>query len=119
MANRYEYKSLNQSTSDIRLLRLLPNDGNDKLKNIPACQIFHTSLNRNSKFVALSYVWGDTKSSRIILVDKCPVGMGRDEGEGCSIERATASDYIHGVEYLEHSRSAVSRGCDDMVEHSG
>jgi hypothetical protein len=42
-----------------------------------------------------------------------------EEREGCSIERATASDYIHGVEYLEHSRLAVSRGCDDMVEHSG
>jgi hypothetical protein len=29
--------------------------------------------------------------------------------EGCSIKRATASDYIHKVKYLEHSRSAVLR----------
>jgi hypothetical protein len=36
-------------------------------------------------------------------------GNGEEEREGCCIKRATASDYIHKVKYLEHSRSAVSR----------
>jgi hypothetical protein len=73
MPNRYKYKPLCQSTSAIRLLKLLPNDGNGKFKYIPACQIFHASLNSNSEYVALSYVWGDKKSSRIILVETDPM----------------------------------------------
>jgi hypothetical protein len=36
-------------------------------------------------------------------------GNGEEEREGCCIKGATASDYIHEVKYLEHSRSAVSR----------
>jgi hypothetical protein len=48
MANRYVYQPLNQLTSDIRVLRHLLNDGNDKLKNISACQMFRTSLDENS-----------------------------------------------------------------------
>jgi hypothetical protein len=46
-------------------------------------------------------------------------GNGEEEREGSCIEGAPESDYIHEVKYLEHSRSAVSRGCDDIVEHSG
>jgi hypothetical protein len=34
---------------------------------------------------------------------------GEEEREGCCIKGATASDYIHKVKYLEHSRSAVLR----------
>jgi hypothetical protein len=41
-----------------------------------------------------------------------------EEREGCFTKGAAESDYIHEVKYLEHSRSAVSRGCDDIVEHS-
>lgn len=78
MTYRYKYQPLCQSTSDIRLLRFLPGDGNDNLKNIPACHIFYTSLYGDPKFVALSYVWGDTKDSRIILVEKYPVRVTRN-----------------------------------------
>ncbi|KAF2804944.1 HET-domain-containing protein, partial [Mytilinidion resinicola] len=55
---------------DIRLLKLLPRDINAKLKWIPACQIIHTGLDSHPEFVALSYVWGDAKDSRVILVEK-------------------------------------------------
>jgi hypothetical protein len=33
--------------------------------------------------------------------------------------RMRSEGSILRVEYLEHSRSAVLRGCDDMIEHSG
>jgi hypothetical protein len=78
MTTQYEYQPICRSTSDIRLLKLLPRDSNDKLKNIPACHIFHTSLHKRPKFAALSYVWGDTKDSRIILVENCPVRVTRN-----------------------------------------
>ena len=42
----------------------------------------------------------------------------RDEREGCFIERVAESDYIHEVEYLEHSRSAVCYVAVTIVEHS-
>ncbi|KAH7088044.1 heterokaryon incompatibility protein-domain-containing protein [Paraphoma chrysanthemicola] len=37
------------------------------------CYISHTSLHEDPKFVALSYAWGDTKDSRMILLENCPV----------------------------------------------
>jgi hypothetical protein len=73
MTNGYEYQPLSQSTKDIRLLRFLPRNGNDKLKYIPACGIRHTSLRKDPKFVALSYVWGDAKHERMILLENHPV----------------------------------------------
>lgn len=47
---------LHRSRNEIRLLKLLPKDGNEKLKFIPACHIFHASLHDKLKYVALSYV---------------------------------------------------------------
>ncbi|KAF2736266.1 heterokaryon incompatibility protein, partial [Polyplosphaeria fusca] len=73
MAKRYEYQPLCQSTSDIRLLRLLPSNGNHTLKNIPSCEIFHTSLQAAPGFEALSYAWGDASDKRIILLGNCSV----------------------------------------------
>ncbi|KAH8708385.1 hypothetical protein GQ44DRAFT_731581 [Phaeosphaeriaceae sp. PMI808] len=73
MTTRYEYQPLCQSTGDIRLLKLLPSANNDNLKNIPVCHISHTNLHEDPKFVALSYAWGDTKDSRMILLENCPV----------------------------------------------
>jgi hypothetical protein len=100
MVNRYEYKSLNQSTSDIRLLKLLPNDGNDKLKNIPACQIFHISLDMNPTFVALSYVWGDPNSSRIILVEKCPMRVTTSLYDALMAIRPSKEPIIIWIDFL-------------------
>jgi hypothetical protein len=111
MANRYEYKSLNPKTSDIRLLRLLPNDGNDKLKNIPACQIFHTSLNRNSKFVALSYVWGDTKSSRVILVETCPMRVTTSLYDALMAIRPSKEPIVIWIDFLCINQSDTKEKC--------
>lgn len=73
MTNRYGYRTLHRSRSEIRLLKLLPKDGSEKLKFIPACHIFHAALHEKPKFVALSYVWGDAIDSRLILVENSPV----------------------------------------------
>ncbi|KAF1995302.1 hypothetical protein P154DRAFT_500448 [Amniculicola lignicola CBS 123094] len=73
ITDRYEYQPLCQSTCDIRLLRVIPNDGNHNLKNIPACQISHTSLHEDPNFVALSYVLGDPNDLRIIILENRPI----------------------------------------------
>ncbi|KAI2488503.1 heterokaryon incompatibility protein [Pyrenophora tritici-repentis] len=73
MTNQYNYDPIDQSTREIRLLKLLPQDGNSKFKNTPSCDIFHTSLNKNPKFIALSYVWGNAKDLGVIRVKDCTV----------------------------------------------
>jgi hypothetical protein len=111
MANRYKYNSLNQSTNDIRLLRLLPNHGNDKLKNIPACQVFHTSLDRNPKFVALSYVWGDTNSSRIILVETCPMRVTTSLYDALMAIRPSTEPIVVWIDFLCINQSDTKEKC--------
>jgi hypothetical protein len=98
MPNRFKYKPLCQSTSDIRLLKLLPNNG--KFKNTPACHIFHTSLNSNSGYVALSYVWGDTKSSRIILVEKYPMRVTRSLYDALMAIRPSKEPLVIWIDFL-------------------
>jgi hypothetical protein len=75
MTNRYRcrYRTLSPSIREIRLLKLLPRDGSEKLKFIPACHIFLAALQEKPKFVALSYVWGDATDSRLILDENSPV----------------------------------------------
>ncbi|TAQ88809.1 hypothetical protein B7494_g2866 [Chlorociboria aeruginascens] len=70
--SQYEYQKLDRSKREVRLLKLLPKDGNEKLKLIPACHLFHATLHEKPKFVALSYVWGATTNLRVILVDNTP-----------------------------------------------
>jgi len=67
-SNGYEYRTLQRSRNEIRLLKLLPSDGNGKLKDIPACHMFHAALHEHPKFVARSYVWGTT-DVRVTLVE--------------------------------------------------
>jgi hypothetical protein len=100
MTKGYEYRPLNQSTSDIRLLRLLPQDGDDKLKNIPACQIFHASLRKNPEFVALSYVWGDTGDARIILVESRPVKVTTNLYDAMMALRPLGQPIIIWIDFL-------------------
>jgi hypothetical protein len=100
MSNRYVYQPLNQSTSDIRVLRLLPNNGNSKLKDIPACQIFHTSLDDNPKFVALSYVWGDTTKSRAILVETYTVLVNTNLYEALMALRPSKIPIVIWIDFL-------------------
>jgi hypothetical protein len=69
----YEYQPLHRPKSEIRLVKLLPKDSNEKLKLIPTCHIFHAALHEKPKFVALSYVWGATTDLRVILLDDSPV----------------------------------------------
>ena len=64
-----QYRSLDRSTNEIRLLRISPQAQNAKNKLLPACHIFHACLPQKPQYVALSYVWGDQESKRVILVD--------------------------------------------------
>ncbi|KIW91970.1 uncharacterized protein Z519_06952 [Cladophialophora bantiana CBS 173.52] len=67
------YRPLDRSHNEIRLLKLLPQGGDDKYKLIPACQIFYASLLDEPQYVALSYVWGNEETKRVILVDDLQV----------------------------------------------
>lgn len=69
----YGYRTLHCSRSEIRLIKLRPKDGSEKLKFIPACHIFHASPWTKPKFIALSYIWGDAADLRLILVENPPV----------------------------------------------
>jgi hypothetical protein len=105
MANRFKYKPLCQSKSDIRLLKLLPNNG--KFKNTPACQIFHTSLNSKSEYVALSYVWGDSKNSRIILVEKYPMRVTTSLYDALMAIRPSKEPLVIWIDFLCINQSDI------------
>jgi hypothetical protein len=68
-----QYRPLDRSMNEIRLLRISPQAQNAKHKLLPACHIFHAYLPQEPHYVALSWVWGDQASKRVILVDDSPV----------------------------------------------
>src|SRR5271168_602522 len=59
------YRPLNESRSEIRLLEILSNDDDDVVK----CRLSVSSLKDNPEFTALSYVWGDPKITRDIILN--------------------------------------------------
>jgi hypothetical protein len=63
----YSYPTLNQATSQIRLIRLQPGLENEKL----ICLLYISNLNDKAcKYKALSYEWGEaTSNSRHISLD--------------------------------------------------
>jgi Heterokaryon incompatibility protein (HET) len=75
---RLRYRMLHRSRNEIRLLKLLSKNGNERLKLIPACHIFHASLHDKPKYVALSYVWGNSSESRLILVENSPIRVNKN-----------------------------------------
>jgi hypothetical protein len=100
MTNGYEYQRLRRPTGDIRLLRLLPSKSNGNLNDIPACQIFRASLHDDRKFAALSYRWGDTEDSRIILLQNCPVSVTRNLYDAIMALRALEGPVIVWIDFL-------------------
>jgi hypothetical protein len=100
MTNRYEYRALRRSKSEIRLIKLFPQDANNKLKKIPACHIFHASLRERPKFVCLSYVWGDATPSRLILVDNSPVLVTKNLYEAMMALRPPKEHIVMWMDYL-------------------
>lgn len=59
------YQSLNASRSEIRLVEILSDDGDNEIK----CTSSISSLKDNPEFRALSYVWGDPKVTKDIILD--------------------------------------------------
>jgi hypothetical protein len=90
MSGRYEYQKLCRSQREIRLLELLPNS-HHLSRFRPACRIFHISLNEDPPYLALSYVWGDERDKRIILVDKRPFRVTRNLFDAMMSLRETES----------------------------
>lgn len=64
---QYQYQPLASKLNDIRLVRLLPGSGEDDVQ----CEIFHYNLRAGRAFglyEALSYVWGDPREPKSVLV---------------------------------------------------
>ncbi|KAI1329926.1 heterokaryon incompatibility protein-domain-containing protein [Xylariaceae sp. FL0255] len=60
------YKSLNTERSETRVVALAPGTSKDELLS---CTIRTISLDENSSFEALSYVWGDASITKLIHVN--------------------------------------------------
>ncbi|KAM5349203.1 hypothetical protein ACJ41O_009026 [Fusarium nematophilum] len=60
----FQYQSLDPRQNEIRLLQVLP-DISTKIQ----CQIFHTSLKVPHEYIAVSYSWGDSLDTRLIVLD--------------------------------------------------
>ena len=94
------YRLLDRSTNEIRLLKVLPQAQNAKHELLPACHIFHACLAQKPQYVALSYVWGDQKSKRVILVDDSPVLVTTNLYDAMMVLRHTSEHLVMWVDFL-------------------
>jgi hypothetical protein len=67
----FSYKRLNWAASEVRLIELLPQkDPEDNAGDMPiACCIHHFSLEDCPKYLALSYAWGDTRRTELLILN--------------------------------------------------
>jgi hypothetical protein len=54
----HEYDPLDSSSGEIRLVKILPNEGNTSVQ----CELLHARLEEKPSYEALSYTWGDPQS---------------------------------------------------------
>ncbi|KAK5659703.1 hypothetical protein OQA88_914 [Cercophora sp. LCS_1] len=73
--HHHGYRRLNPEIGEIRLLRLDLSRSDDA---VLSCRLTHRSLTSGSKFVALSYVWGDPDDTAQIRLDECIVSVTRN-----------------------------------------
>ena len=96
----YGYEALQRSRNEIRLLKLLPVATNANLRLVPACQLFHVALHEKPKFVALSYVWGDTTDLRMILVGNSRIRVTKNLYDALMVLRLPKEDLVVWVDAL-------------------
>ncbi|KAF2034954.1 hypothetical protein EK21DRAFT_55520 [Setomelanomma holmii] len=96
----YKYQELRQSEEEIRLLELLPNNGNDKLKKFPSCRIIHASLQKKREYTALSYVWDDSGNSRLILLENYSVKVTKNLYDAMMALRPAAEPLVIWIDSL-------------------
>jgi hypothetical protein len=75
-----QYRPLDASKSEIRLIELLPTATNTSTRRerTPRCNLIHASLNDKPNYVALSYTWGDPRDTEKITVDQSLVSVTRN-----------------------------------------
>jgi hypothetical protein len=64
----HEYKPLEPTTHNIRLVKLWPGEGSTSIR----CEIIHARLDEKLRYEALSYTWGDQRSQSIIDLNGRP-----------------------------------------------
>ncbi|KAE9366851.1 HET-domain-containing protein [Stipitochalara longipes BDJ] len=62
---KFRYKDLDPQQNEIRLLRILPGLPDQSVK----CEILHTALDGERRYIALSYAWGDAEDTCLIILN--------------------------------------------------
>lgn len=73
VAGSYSYQRLSEDRNEIRLLQLHPGAPEDSIRC--TLQPVHLSSLDSRDFETVSYCWGDTEESSIILVDNAPLNI--------------------------------------------
>ena len=75
-----QYRPLDPSKTEIRLIELFPRTTNTSTQRerAPRCNLIHASLDDKLDYVALSYTWGDPRDTEIITVGHSSVSVTRN-----------------------------------------
>jgi hypothetical protein len=88
------YHPLDDSRHAVRFLELLPClDSTTEIR----CRLFESSLDENPRYVALSYVWGDTSSREYISVQGKPVEVIPSQAQILRVLRSRGEDSVSAI----------------------
>jgi hypothetical protein len=71
MASGYTYRPLAGGPGAIRLVTILPGVDDDEIR----CELRLGHLDESPVYKALSYVWGNRKHRKQVLLDECPFSV--------------------------------------------
>jgi hypothetical protein len=100
MTPSYNYRPLDCSKKEIRLLKLLPLGGSRQTRLIPICYVFHATLHDHPQYTALSYAWGTTVEPLVILVDDCAVRVTKNLYDAMMVLRLSHEPVVIWIDFL-------------------
>lgn len=86
----FEYRPVNYSNNEIRLIHLAPGQDADPIR----CKLIHVSLNEQPTYHALSYCWGSESEKQKIFLETSEFFVTKNLFGAMTALRSSTKDFV-------------------------
>ena len=112
MASGYTYRPLAGGLGAIRFVTILPGVDDDEIR----CELRQGHLDESPVYKALSYVWGNQKHRKQILLDECPFSVTTDLYAGLHCLRDNVQPRLFWIDAICIDQNNVKERSDQVQQ---